>query len=307
MVYSGCDHALFDDAKEEAMESPEPATQVQPWVLEYLAAQQTLTLATASAQGMPHAATFLYVNDGVEIAFWTQPEATTARHIEQNPAVAFAIDRQSSAWRETQSLQGSGECRRVDDPDKIAQLGNRFSQKYATATAKRTSGLVFYQVNPASLAFVGAATAVGAGQLLGIGYQKNLIFSVFRDLPPEQVTALAARMETVEVAAGTVVVRQGSRAETFYIIVGGEMEVSREEDGVTRTLATLRKGQFFGEMAILRDLPRTATVRATVPTTLLAMGRDDFRELVGQSLTTTADFDQVIRRRLDEIGRLGTA
>ena len=67
--------------------------QVQPWVLEYLAAQQTLTLATASAQGMPHAATFLYVNDGVEIAFWTQPESATARHIEQNPAVAFAIDR----------------------------------------------------------------------------------------------------------------------------------------------------------------------------------------------------------------------
>jgi uncharacterized protein YhbP (UPF0306 family) len=281
--------------------------QVQPWVLEYLAAQQTLTLATASAQGIPHAATFLYVNDGVGLTFWTQPDATTARHIEQNPAVAFAIDRQGSTWRETQSLQGTGECRRVEDPATIAELGKRFSQKYATSAARRTSGIAFYQIAPNSLGFVGAATAVGAGQLLGIGYQKNLIFSVFRDLPPEQVTALAARMETVEVAAGTVVVRQGARGETFYIIVNGELEVSREDDGVTRTLDTLRKGQFFGEMAILRDLPRTATVRATVPTTLLAMGREDFRELVGQSLTTTEDFDQVIRRRLDEIGRLGGA
>jgi uncharacterized protein YhbP (UPF0306 family) len=296
--------SLFYYAKEEAMDT---TAQVQPWVLEYLAAQQTLTLATASAQGIPHAATFLYVNDGVGLTFWTQPDATTARHIEQNPAVAFAIDRQGSTWRETQSLQGTGECRRVEDPATIAELGKRFSQKYATSAARRTSGIAFYQIAPNSLGFVGAATAVGAGQLLGIGYQKNLIFSVFRDLPPEQVTALAARMETVEVAAGTVVVRQGARGETFYIIVNGELEVSREDDGVTRTLDTLRKGQFFGEMAILRDLPRTATVRATVPTTLLAMGREDFRELVGQSLTTTEDFDQVIRRRLDEIGRLGGA
>jgi CRP-like cAMP-binding protein len=55
----------------------------------------------------------------------------------------------------------------------------------------------------------------------------------------------------------------------------------------------------------LRDLPRTATVRATAQTTLLAMGRDDFRALVGQSHTTTEDFDQVIRRRLDELEREG--
>lgn len=289
------------------MESTESTAQVQPWVLEYLAAQQILTLATASPRGVPHAATLLYVNDGVRLAFWMQPETMTARHLEENPVVAFAIDRPGGTWRETQSLQGTGECRQVRDPAEIARLGDRFGQKYSTATAKRAGSLVFYHLTPTSLAFVGAATAVGAGQLLGIGYHKNLIFNVFRDLSPQQVVALAARMETVEVAPGTVVVRQGGRAETFYIIVGGELEVSREDDGVSRTLAILRKGQFFGEMAILRDLPRTATVRATTQATLLAMGREDFRDLVGQSLATTEDFDQVIQRRLTELAGEGGA
>ncbi len=289
------------------MESPEATTQVQPWVLEYLDAQQTIVLATASPQGVPHATTFLYVNEGVSIAFWTQADATTAYHLEQNPAVAFAIDGLGDSWRDTQSLQGSGECKRVEDQDEIARLGKLFSQKYATATARRASGLAFFRLTPTSLAFVGAATAVGAGQLLGIGYHKNLLFSVFRDLPATRVTTLAARMQTIEVQAGAVVVRQGDPAEQFFIIVSGELEVSREDDGVARTMATLRKGQFFGEMALLRDLPRTATVRATAQTTLLAMGRDDFRDLVGQSLTTTEDFDQVIRRRLEELALEGNA
>ena len=75
----------------------------------------------------------------------------------------------------------------------------------------------------------------------------------------------------------------------------------REDDGVERQLATLVQGQFFGEMAILRDAPRMATVRAVRPTTLFAMERDAFRGLVAQSMGTTRDFDQVIQRRLDDI------
>ena len=71
--------------------------------------------------------------------------------------------------------------------------------------------------------------------------------------------------------------------------------------GADERLATLTAGQFFGEMAILRDTPRMATVRALEPTTLFAMDRDTFRGLVAQSMGTTRDFDQVIQQRLDEI------
>ena len=70
-------------------------------VLEYLSAQNTLTLATASPAGTPHAATFLYVNEGPSLYFWSKTSAESARHIEQNPQVAFTIDEYTSDLTQT--------------------------------------------------------------------------------------------------------------------------------------------------------------------------------------------------------------
>ena len=75
------------------MSSGEAAVEMLPEVLDYLGEQRTLTLATASPSGVPHAGTFLYVHDGPELYFWTKAHTTTARHIEQNPLVSFTIDR----------------------------------------------------------------------------------------------------------------------------------------------------------------------------------------------------------------------
>jgi CRP-like cAMP-binding protein len=105
--------------------------------------------------------------------------------------------------------------------------------------------------------------------------------------------------------SGDVIVRQGAPADKFFIIVEGEVDVVREEGGQQHQLATLQRGQFFGEMAILRDAPRMATVTAKAPTTVFAMERDAFRGLVGQSIGTTQDFDRVIKQRLEEIRQLG--
>jgi CRP-like cAMP-binding protein len=56
--------------------------------------------------------------------------------------------------------------------------------------------------------------------------------------------------------------------------------------------------QLFGEMAIIRDTPRRATVTARRPTTLLAIDKDTFRELTAQALGIASGFDEIIRRRL---------
>src|SRR5204862_3339407 len=111
----------------------------------------------------------------------------------------------------------------------------------------------------------------------------------------------AAKLQTVQIEAGDVIVRQGAPADKFFIIIDGEVEVVHEQDGATKRLATLTAGQFFGEMAILRDTPRMATVRAIGPTTLFAMERDAFQNLVAGSIGTTQDFDRVIQQRLEEI------
>ena len=64
-------------------------------------------------------------------------------------------------------------------------------------------------------------------------------------------------------------------------------------------MSVLGSGEFFGEIGLLRDLPRTATVRAVEPTTLLAMDRETFRGLVAQALGTTRDFSEVVEARLN--------
>ena len=79
----------------------------------------------------------------------------------------------------------------------------------------------------------------------------------------------------------------------------GEAEALREEDGSTRRIASLKAGQLFGEVSIMLDQPRSATLRATTDARLLALGRDGFRDLIAEAMQITPDFDQVIRARLD--------
>ena len=71
---------------------------------------------------------------------------------------------------------------------------------------------------------------------------------------------------------GEELITQGDPGDRFYLIEEGEVEVF--EDGVFRR--NERRGESFGEIALLREVPRTATVRATAPTRLLALERDQF-------------------------------
>lgn len=281
---------------------------VPPHVLTYLAEQKTLTLATASTAGVPHAATLTYVNDGVTLYVWTQPDATTAGHIEQNPLVSFAIDVYTADWRETKGIQGAGEARVVLSPDEIRRVVGLFEQKFPSVSATGESNISFFRIAAAELRFIeGASGAEGSDQALGFDYRRDLVYSVFHDLPPGEVSAtIGANLQIVQAEPGTVIVRQGAPADKFFIVVDGEVEVIREDGGERRSVAHLERGQFFGEMAILRDMPRTATVQAVTATTLFAMERDAFRSLVAQSLGTTQDFDRTIQQRLGEIAAGGS-
>ena len=118
-----------------------------------------------------------------------------------------------------------------------------------------------------------------------------------------ELVQLAKHAEDLDAPAGTDLYREGDSACEFFIIVEGEVEVLREDDGVERTLNVLGPGDYFGEVAILRDSSRIATVKATSPTTLLAMDRDSLRSLVAGSLGTTEQFDRVIRERMTVAGQ----
>jgi uncharacterized protein YhbP (UPF0306 family) len=288
------------------METDSPALDVPSHVLDYLREQATLTLATSSATGTPHATTLTYVNDGPVVYVWTRPETGTATNMEQNPIVAFAIDEYTQDWRDTKGIQATAQSQVVLNPDEVSRARGLFEEKFPALAGTLGMNVSFFRLTPTQLQFIDNTAAEGkpAGHG-GVDFHRDVVYSVFRELPPQDVDTVQASLQTMTYDEGDVIVRQGAPADKFFIIIDGEVDVVREEGGERHELATLRRGQFFGEMAILRDSPRMATVTAKAPTTVFAMERDAFRGLVGQSIGTTEDFDRVIKQRLEEIRQLG--
>jgi MFS family permease len=122
--------------------------------------------------------------------------------------------------------------------------------------------------------------------------------SIFAPLPLPTLTQLAGRLEPVEVAAGTEVVRQGEAGDRFYLIDHGVLE-ARVDDEVRRRLEA---GAFFGEIALLRDTPRTATVAVVEDARLLALERDEFIAAVTGHAPSHDAADAVVTARLAAVG-----
>src|SRR6516165_1049445 len=123
-------------------------------VLEYLNGQNTLTLATASPTGTPHAATFLYVNEGPSLYFWSKSSAASLRHIEQNPLVAFTIDEYTDDLSQTRGVQGIGECSVLLSGEEIARVADLFGQKFPSLQPGATMSLSFYRITPTEIQFI---------------------------------------------------------------------------------------------------------------------------------------------------------
>jgi MFS family permease len=108
--------------------------------------------------------------------------------------------------------------------------------------------------------------------------------SIFGPLSVAAKEHVAARLVPIEVEPGDVVIRTGDVGDRFYIVADGRLDVD-----VGGRHSTSRPGDFFGEIALLRDIPRTATVRATARSRLYALGRDDFLAAVtGHSAVRSA-------------------
>lgn len=107
---------------------------------------------------------------------------------------------------------------------------------------------------------------------------------LFQNLDPESRAALAAEMKSVEYGRGETIVREGDAGEDFFVVVAGEVEVRKQLPGRRRsaTIGWLGPGDGFGEIALLENVARTATIVASRPTRLLQLGRMPFERLVVQ-------------------------
>jgi MFS family permease len=134
------------------------------------------------------------------------------------------------------------------------------------------------------LAIVGAAVAsivllntralrrIDAVALVPPGLELLRSVSLLSPLPEPILDRLARALVRVEAAEGDVIIREGDHGDLFYVVESGGVTVSKEG----RFVASLGPGDYVGEIALLRDVPRTATVTATAPTVLQSLDRQHF-------------------------------
>ena len=121
--------------------------------------------------------------------------------------------------------------------------------------------------------------------------------NIFAPLPPATLESLANALVPVNVEDGREIVREGEPGDRFYIIESGRVEVLSDGQVINEEAA----GEYFGEISLLRNVPRTATVRANGDVELRALERDDFIAAVTGHAASAEVADSVVSTRLSSL------
>lgn len=99
---------------------------------------------------------------------------------------------------------------------------------------------------------------------------------LFKDVSPSDLTDIAQKMSREDFPPDAKIIKQGDIGDKFYVIAEGSAQVIVESAGGTRSVARLKEGSFFGEVALLRDEPRNATILTDGPVTVYALSKENF-------------------------------
>ena len=117
---------------------------------------------------------------------------------------------------------------------------------------------------------------------------------LFERCSKHELTAIASLADQVDVPEGRVLARQGEFGQEFFVLTDGTVEVRRGQ----RRLATLGAGDFFGEIALVSNVPRTATVKTLSPVRALVVTSRDFWTLLDKSPRTQRKILEAVGDRL---------
>jgi CRP-like cAMP-binding protein len=120
---------------------------------------------------------------------------------------------------------------------------------------------------------------------------------LFEDLSRKELVQLARASENLEVAPGKVLCNEGEVGQEFFVIIDGKVEVTRKG----KRVAMRGGGEFVGEIALLEETPRTATVTAKTPLRLFVLTRKDFRHLVNENPSVERKVLRALARRVVEL------
>ncbi len=153
--------------------------------------------------------------------------------------------------------------------------------------------------------------ALRTGELCPVGWKPGqATLTTFDDwlhkalplLSKEMLVNTTKKLQSITFEPGAIIFEQGDAPDRFYIVSHGAVEIIRHlPDGGEKVIATRNAGEFFGEIGLLTESRRTASVRAKEKTELLALDFDDFRKAIESNEATGQSFSQIITERLANI------
>jgi hypothetical protein len=120
--------------------------------------------------------------------------------------------------------------------------------------------------------------------------------SIFGALPAPSLESVARDLEPLTVLQGTIVIKEGERGDRYYAVAEGELAISRDGED----LLMISRGDGFGEIALIRDVPRQATVIATTDALLYALQKEPFVQAVTGHARTITTVRKIITRHLGD-------
>jgi signal transduction histidine kinase len=128
-----------------------------------------------------------------------------------------------------------------------------------------------------------------------------ILRQAFPGMQETEAVEMIASGKVIAYPPGTTLCHEGSSETTFYILLEGEVEVTKVlNESETRVMNHLSRGGFFGEMAIIHNAPRAATVTTTCPTTVLEIQKDSFSKFLERSSSVSIAMVREVSRRLRE-------
>jgi MFS family permease len=119
---------------------------------------------------------------------------------------------------------------------------------------------------------------------------------IFAALPAPSLEGIARELEAQTVPSGTAVIKEGDRGDRYYAVAEGELAVSRQG----RLVQTMSRGEGFGEIALIRDVPRQASVTAVTDASLFSLQKDLFVQTVTGHAAATSAARTIIAVHLEE-------
>ena len=123
---------------------------------------------------------------------------------------------------------------------------------------------------------------------------------IFSKVEPAKLKLLAFTSERVNFTAGQEICHQGDPGDTMYVILGGTADVLIDTPSGQIAVAEMKRNSFFGEIAILCDVPRTATIKAKEPLSTLKITKDMFYRLVAEFPQMAVEVMRELARRLED-------